>query len=84
MSAEQTPEEVEARLREAASQWEDYSGQRSLMSAAADTIAALRRERDEAIVDCRVVCDSYALENQRLFDRAKKAEVALASRDCNT
>ena len=44
-----------------------------------DAILALIRERDEAIKSSDAVCDSYAEENQRLFDRAETAEAALAS-----
>ena len=44
-----------------------------------DAILALIRERDEAIKSSDAVCDSYAEENQRLFDRAETAEAALSS-----
>jgi hypothetical protein len=49
-------------------------------------ILALEAERDAATAraekegaEAKVVCDSYAEENQRLFDRAEAAEASLAA-----
>jgi hypothetical protein len=37
-------------------------------------VVKLERQRDEAIRESDKICDSYAIENQRLFDRAEAAE----------
>lgn len=64
--------------RETRRQWDRACAEFSL-ACTEDAILALIRERDEAIKSSDAVCDSYAEENQRLFDRAETAEAALSS-----
>lgn len=64
--------------RETGRQWDRACAEFSL-ACTEDAILALIRERDEAIKSSDAVCDSYAEENQRLFDRAETAEAALSS-----
>lgn len=47
-----------------------FGSDAGLIDALADAIERLTRERDDMVA----VCDSYAEENQRLFDRAEAAE----------
>jgi hypothetical protein len=47
--------------------------------AAAAALSRLQAERNAAIRSADAVCDSYAAENQRLFDRAEAANASAAT-----